>query len=374
MKQVNTALCAENRRSILLAVGSSEIGGAQKVLNAYIKELLKRDYSIVIVLPNGPLVEHLKSFNIKLYIVNFDSITILIKIAIILRKEKIAIINTYLTKCSLLFSFVNILFRIPIFCTLLNAIKHEKLNSIQKCVYPFLYYLLHKLCDGIIVNSEQNKKHFIDVAKMDGALVEVIYSGIDIDDIVRLESKKEEDHELIIGAVGRLSPEKGHIYLIKALTYIANIKFQCLIVGDGPMRAELEKYVEEAKLSNRVKFLGFQTNIFQTMSQMDIIIMPSLNETFGLTIVEAFALKKIVIASNTGGIPELVKDGKTGLLFPTRDSVALAEKILYAYNNKEETQKMAINAYEFFKNNFTSSIMAENTIKYYDTTIKRHSI
>jgi glycosyltransferase involved in cell wall biosynthesis len=108
------------------------------------------------------------------------------------------------------------------------------------------------------------------------------------------------------------------------------------------------------------------------MSQVDVVVMPSINETFGLTIVEAFALKKIVIGSDVGGIPELVINGQTGLLFPARDSSALAEKIVYVYNNREEARTMAMNGYEYFKKNFTSSIMAEKTIQYYESLIKAH--
>lgn len=359
-------------KKIMLAIGSSEIGGGQKVFLAYIREFLKRDCSIVVVLPNGPLVELIKKLDVKIYIISSNAIISVINIAMVLYKEKVDIINTYLTKCSLLFGIVNIFFNVPLCCTLLNAITHEKLGNIQKRVYPFAYYLLQKLCDGIIVNSAQNKKHFIDVAKIDEHLIKVIYSGIDINEFIKISNQRPDDHKFVIGAVGRLSPEKGHIYLINALSCLKNIDYECIFVGDGPLRAELENFVKTAHLSNRVKFLGFQDNVAKTMSQMDVVIMPSLNETFGITIVEAFALKKIVIASDVGGIPELVIDGETGLLFPAKDSSALAEKILYIYNNKDGAQRMAMNAYEFFKKNFTSAIMAENTIQYYDPIVQSH--
>jgi glycosyltransferase involved in cell wall biosynthesis len=359
--------------SIILAIGSSEIGGGQKVFLTCIREFLKRDCSIVVVLPNGPLVELVKSFNVKIYIVNFNSITALINIAMILHREKVDIVNTYLTKCSFLFSLVNIMFRVPLCCTLLNAITHEKLGKLQKRVYPIAYYLLYKLCDGIIVNSEQNRKHFIDIARMDGNLVKVIYSGIDVEEFQGIQNQRSSDHKIVIGAIGRLSPEKGHVYLIKALTHLTNIDFECIFVGDGPLRAELENYVREVHLDHRIKFIGFQANVAYAMSQCDVIVMPSLNETFGLTIVEAFALKKVVIGSDVGGIPELVINGHTGLLFPAKSSEALAEALLYVYNNREEAQTMAMNGYDYFTRNFTSEIMTENTVRYYETIIKGHS-
>jgi L-malate glycosyltransferase len=360
-------------KRIMLTIGSSEIGGGQKVFLTCIREFLKRDCSIVIVLPNGPLVELVKTLNVKMYIVDFNSISALINIAMILHKEKVDIVNTYLTKCGILFSLVNIFFRVPLCCTLLNAITHEKLGNLQKRVYPFVYFLLHKLCDGIIVNSEQNKKHFIDVARMDGNFIKVIYSGIDLDEFQAFENQQPGNHKFVIGAIGRLSQEKGHIYLIEALTHITNIDYECIIVGDGPLRAKLENYVREVHLDERIIFIGFQSDVASALSQMDVVIMPSLNETFGLTIVEAFALKKVVIGSDVGGIPELIINGQTGLIFPAKDSSALAERILYVYNNKEEAQTMAMNGHDYFMKNFTSTIMAEKTIQYYESLSNAHS-
>ena len=360
-------------KRLMLAIGSSEIGGGQKVFLTCMRELLKRGYTIVAVLPNGPLVELVKSLDVRFHIVNFHSITALAKIALILHREKIDIVNPYLTKCSFLFSLVNIFYRVPLCCTLLNAITHEKTGTLQKRVYPFVYSLLQTLCDGIIVNSEQNKKHFMDVAGMDGHFIKVIYSGIDVDAFQGMQNQAPRDPAFVIGAIGRLSPEKGHIFLIKALTHLTDIDFKCIFVGDGPLRAELEYYVRDVHLDHRIKFMGFQADVASAMSQCDVIVMPSLNETFGLTIVEAFALKKVVIGSDVGGIPELVINGHTGLLFPARNSEALAEALRYVYNNREEAQTMAMNGYDYFTRNFTSEIMTENTVRYYETIVKGHS-
>lgn len=358
-------------KKILFAIGSSEIGGGQKLFLATVKEFLRRNYSLVIVLPNGPLVEEIKTLGIKFHIVHFHSIKSLLKIAFIVRFEKIDVINAYLTKCSLFFALVNIIFRVPLCCTLLNAITHEKLNKLQKMVYPLFYYLLYKLADGIIVNSEQNKSHFISVARMNANKVKVIYSGIDIDKFSAIKVDMPKSQKFVIGAVGRLSPEKGHIYLLNALTHLKNFDFECVIVGDGPLRFELEEFVRQEELNEKVSFLGFRNDVAQIMSSMDVVVLPSLDETFGLTIVEAFVLKKIVIASNVGGIPELVSHNSTGLLFPARDSVALAEAIEYAYNNKEKLYDIANNAHQFAINNFTTEIMVSNTLDYYNFLLRK---
>ena len=102
---------SQNKKTILLAIGSSEIGGAQKVFLTTIKELLKRDYLLIAALPAGPLCNILKSYNIEIHIVDFNALSSFSKIAELLKNRNIYIVNTYLTKCSILFSVVNIFYK-----------------------------------------------------------------------------------------------------------------------------------------------------------------------------------------------------------------------------------------------------------------------
>ncbi|MFA6357090.1 MAG: glycosyltransferase family 4 protein [Candidatus Omnitrophota bacterium] len=357
-------------KKILFAIGySAQLGGGQKVFVTTIKELLKMGCQITVILPDKSLASFLKSLDIKIYIIDFRSIKCLASICKILKESDFDIINTYLPKCSLLVSFVNLFYRRPICCTLLNAIIHEKLNWFQKNIYPLLYFILSKMCDGFIVNSEHNKQHFMKVSGIDGNFIKVIYSGIDLDEFMNVPEEVRMKGKLVLGYVGRLSPEKGPDYLLKSLAYLKDINYECLIVGDGPMRGELEKYAVVNGLGRRVKFLGYQDEIARFINKMDIVVVPSLNETFGLTIIETFALKKPVIASNVGGIPEVVIQGVTGFLFPAKDPLALSECVLRAYNNKEEIKVMGSRAYEYVVQNFSSSIMAKNTFDYLKTLV-----
>ena len=357
-----------------MAIGSSEIGGGQKVFLTYIKEYLKRGYSVDITLPAGPLAERIKAYDCPMHLIDLSSPLCLLAIAKIIRQGHYDIINTFLTKCSLLISLVNLWFRVPLCCTLLNAITRENLGMIQKRIYPLFYFLLNKMSRGIIVNSEQNKKHYIEVAKMNENTVEVIYSGIDVDEFLSRSGCEPSGDKYVIGAVGRLSDEKGHIYLLRALKHINDMDFECLIVGDGPLRSRLESYVRNEGLIEKVRFLGFQDHVAAIMSRMDIVVMPSLSETFGITIIEAFVLRKLVIASAVGGIPELVKNNITGFLYPAKDSLALAETIKYAYRHKFKVEQIVNSAFAFAMTSFTGAVMAENTLSYYDALCRRKQL
>lgn len=128
---------------------------------------------------------------------------------------------------------------------------------------------------------------------------------------------------------GRLSKEKGIDILLSALS-LANRKIKLKIIGSGPEEENLKKMVKDLKLGSRVKFLGpkFGEELFLEVKKAQVIFIPSIwLENMPLTLLEAMMLKKVVIASNTGGLPELIKDGQTGFLFKRGDDQDLARVI-----------------------------------------------
>lgn len=357
-------------RNILLAIGCSKIGGAQRVFATIAKGLVNEGHNVTVVLPEGPLAIMLRKENILTLSINYKSIQGIRTIAGLLKHKKIDIINTHLTNCSFLFSVINIFFRKKICCSLHNAIIHEGLGRLQRRIYPFLYFLIYKFSNGIIVNSENNKQHFIRTACISPEYIRVIYNGIDTSEYVddKIDSR-QRDGKFQIGFIGRLSVEKGVIYLIEALSELKGIDFECVIIGEGPLREELEVAVASKGLSSKVKFIGFQQNVTPFFAQMDVFILPSLNEVLPITIIEAFALKVITIAAEVGGVPDLITHGKTGLLFPVKDTKKLSENIEWIHNNNNERQQMVENAYAKFIQSFTSDVMLRQIVNYYNHII-----
>jgi glycosyltransferase involved in cell wall biosynthesis len=260
-------------------------------------------------------------------------------------------------------------------CSLHNAVIHEGLNTIERLIYPFIYFFIYKFSDGIIVNSESNKQHFRDVAHISANHIKVVYNGIDASEYkVGKKVSKVKGGKFQIGYIGRLSIEKGVIYLIEALSHLDDIDYECVIIGEGPLRHELEDIVISKGLKSKVKFLGFQQNVTPFFSEMDVFVLPSLNEVLPITIIEAFAHKVITIASEVGGVPDLITHGKTGLLFPAKDIDILLENIKFVYTNLGEKQKMVDNAYEKFIQSFSSDVMLREISNYFDFIISQKVI
>jgi D-inositol-3-phosphate glycosyltransferase len=142
----------------------------------------------------------------------------------------------------------------------------------------------------------------------------------------------------IIGVLGRLDPGKGQEILVRAISEIVKRHPEILLViagdetaGELGYKTYLEKICKAIGVDQNVKFLPFTDAVPQLMAALDIFVLPSFGETYGLVVIEAMSMEKPVIATNAGGLPEILTDGKTGLLIEPRNVDALAntiEKIL----------------------------------------------
>lgn len=130
--------------------------------------------------------------------------------------------------------------------------------------------------------------------------------------------------------VGRLIPVKGHLVLFRAVAQ-ARARLPGLmldVAGHGPLEPALRAYVRELGLSEAVRFLGFVSPVQAAVERAAVVVVPSLGEGFGMVALEAMERGRAVIASDVGGLPEIVADGETGLVVPAGDTEALAEAIV----------------------------------------------
>lgn len=145
----------------------------------------------------------------------------------------------------------------------------------------------------------------------------------------RDQLSSEYGNKLIIFCPARLVPIKGHKHLFEALYLLSRERddFICLIAGEGIQLDPLKNTVEELGLQGQIRFLGKRRDVPQLMKISDVVVLPSLHETFPLVLLEAQLCEKPVLSTNVGGIPEIVNDGHNGLLVPPGNSQALADKL-----------------------------------------------
>ncbi|MBC7878296.1 MAG: glycosyltransferase [Anaerolineales bacterium] len=173
--------------------------------------------------------------------------------------------------------------------------------------------------------------------------IKVIHCGIDP---AKFQNKPPQrlTGPFNIICVGRLEKIKGHKYLIEALAQLKehNIDFVCQLVGDGELRAEIQKQIYRLNLEQNVILLGFQPHekVIELVSQADVLVLPSLSEGIPVAAMEGMASGVAVIATAVTGVSELVEDSITGLLVPSQNSTALTEAIVEMYKSPEFRQKL----------------------------------
>ena len=221
-------------------------------------------------------------------------------------------------------------------------------------------FLYRRIITRMIANSEETKRSILanNPKLIHPSKIQVIYPGIELIDREKLKQKqiyKRKDGEIILGNAGRLSEEKGQIYLIHLAEILKErgIKFRILVAGTGKLKTWLKKQARQRKVHKEVLFLGFIDNVEQFYMDIDIFLLTSLWEGFGYVMVEAMAEKKPVIAFDIKSSAEVVHNGKTGFLVPRGNVEAMAQKVIELAENEKLRQEFGNKGYERVESLFT---------------------
>ncbi|THE12304.1 glycosyltransferase family 1 protein [Bacillus timonensis] len=173
-----------------------------------------------------------------------------------------------------------------------------------------------------------------------------------------------------VSVVGRLREEKGHKFLLKSLAEMnrlyPSVKWECNIFGEGPLEQELQKLSEQLEISDKVIFKGFATNKDDIYLNSDIIVVPSSNEALSYVAIEALAYSRVVVATNVGGLPEVIIDGETGILVDYGNTEQMASKLAEVITNKDLYYRLSVQGYSYFHEHFTIEKMIHDTTKLYN--------
>lgn len=297
------------------------------------------------------------------------------KINAIVKKYKVAIIHTHGYKTTLLGFIIAKMNNIPIIVT-----QHLWLwaKSFKLKMYIKLEALIMRFIPRVVAVSEQIKREMIKNG-VSPEKVTVIDNGINIDkycnsaDISNLKQQLNlPDKALIVGTLARLSKQKGIIYLLEAVVIILekvpNTHF--LIVGDGPLRNELQDFTEDLGISENIHFLKFRMDCERLLKIMDIFVLSSIDEGLPMALLEAMATKIPVVVTTVGSISNVIKNNENGCLVEPRNSKELAEKIIYLLNNEQKRKELSEKAFKTVVNNYSSDAMCKEYLKIYDEVLK----
>ena len=340
---------------ILHLLSSGGVGGIE-VLCRDIAHFSKKEHEFCFLYNGGSIAEEMQKDNIPVYCFYSQNIFVrvisLLKLVqknkystVIVHHEGIGIYTFYLI---LTYFFKNIKFIKYLHCSFEKQYFYQG-NKIKDWLnYQTLKQTL-KRSEHIIAVSEYAKNSYCKEVYCDANKISVIYNGIKIPDINNdRDLKQRRERKLRLLYIGRLVEVKGIRVLLQAIKILQDkgMFVELDILGEGPQREEFEKLSIDWKIDNKVYFHGQKLQKQEFYDKTDIFIYPSVwQEAFGISIVEAMAQGKICIASMSGGIPEIIEDGRDGFLFPIADAEALAgiiQNIIWQYDYGK--QREIINA------------------------------
>ncbi len=370
-------------KKILFYTDSPQIGGAELQIYLLAKFLNKEKFRVTLACSNFKQLDNWsKKFEsegieiIRLNVKGKHDIKHLSELKKIIKEKEIDLLHVHVwNPASCRYAFLAATkTKTPIITT-----EHDpfKLSTIKNL---FKKYTLNKI-SKIITISENNKKLLEELYPKHKNKIVMIHNGIDTtwwkSQLIRFTAKdrkkiKEEvffakENTLIITSIAELHERKGQKYLIEAIPNLieeySNIKI--VFIGEGKERKNLEKLVKKLKIEKHVTFTGRQKDIPQLLKASDIFVLPSKREAFGLVNLEAMLIPLAIIASNVGGIPEIVKNGETGILVQPKNSDALSKAIKKLIASPELRKKMANAGHKRILENFDAKIMAQNYEKVY---------
>lgn len=320
---------------VLLVVTGLTMGGAEKVVTHLADALVASGCQVLLVYMKGPLQVRPSRPEVRLACLDMDGPSRLWAgyrtFRSLIREFDPDIVHSHMFHATMLARMMRL--TVPIRCNI--STMHTAYDGGR------LRALAYRLTDGLADISTNVSCEAVEAFVANGAVkpgrMITVHNGIAVDEfqpapaaraLVREDFAVEPGCKLFVAA-GRLGWSKDYPNMFQALARLPDdVRFKLLIAGDGPLRPDLEAQVAELGLASKVQFLGIRSDIPHLMSAADVFVLSSAGEGFGLVVAEAMACECVVVATDSGGVREVL--GDAGFLVPSRDPGALAASIVAA--------------------------------------------
>lgn len=362
--------------NILQILPELNLGGVETGTLDLARHLVKLGHKAVVVSAGGQLVGELESCGAIHYQLPVDKKSFLSilkmtpRLAEIIKKEKIDIVHARS--------------RVPAWIAYF-ATRKTNTVLITTC---HGYYKKHKFSQvmgwgkRVIVLSNIIARHMIDDFGVLPEYVRLVPRSVDLEKFKYADPIAKRGKEFHIGFISRITPLKGHLYFIKAMARVARVfpHFKIWIVGDASSSKEAYKeqvqvLVKRLGLWHCTEFLGIQRDIPGILSHLDILVLATVtHEAFGRVIIEAQASGVPVVATEVGGVVDIIENGQNGLLVPPADPQSMAEAVIKIFRDPALALKLAENAYKIVQEKYNVGLMVKNTLDVYKDALSNKEI
>ena len=363
--------------------GSAAYGGGERYLELLFDHLDRTRYRALLICPaTGPFVGRMKKRGVETHLVHlaplFNPLAFW-RLTRLLARERVTILQTHGARANFYGRIAGRLAGVPvIISTVHNSLKDYEVRSLRRGLYTFLLRLTLPLVHQIICVSDANRRDLIEECPAAAAKTHTVYNGVDPLAFTSQPDRQRVRQELgviqgpVLITIARLTEQKGHRYLLRALPRLLETWPQlcCVFVGEGELLDALHRITIDLVVERACRFVGVREDIADILAAADLFVLPSLSEGFPFVLLEALAMGLPVVASQVNGVPELIEDHKTGLLVPPRDSQALATAIREVLSDSTAASKMGAAGRAVVQERFTVDRMVANTTAIFDAAMQ----
>ncbi len=374
--------------NLLYVITKLELGGAQKQLLSLIRHLDKNRFRLFLfttedglLLPEALSINGLtikKSICLERPINPLKDLFALIEIYRFIKKNNIEIVHTHSSKAGILGRLAARVAKVRI---ILHTVHGWSFNDYQpraeRLFFIWLERLSARFSDKLVVASNYDRQKGLDnhIGKKNKySLIRysVDYTEFNIKDQNIREELGINPNDLVVGMIDCLKSQKSPqdfirlAFLVKKFS--PHIKF--LLVGDGILRRSIEKLIEKLNLKNYVILTGWRRDIPRILSAIDVFVLTSLWEGLPIAVLEAMASSKPIISTDTGGVKEVIVEGKSGFLVPSRDMNKMSQRLAVLLNDENLRTQIGQNAKDSLDSNFTIRNMIRRNENLYEELIK----
>ncbi|HMB96053.1 MAG TPA: glycosyltransferase family 4 protein, partial [Tepidisphaeraceae bacterium] len=294
-----------------------------------------------------------------------------------IKRHRIDIVHTNSLKSDVIGGLAARLARVPVIWHVRDRIADDYLPGPTAHVFRRLCRIIP---NRVITNSYSTLETLKIKSSFEAVVVPsgVIYDGTHIQ---RSIQKQTSGRSAIVGLVGRIAPWKGQHIFVEAANIVLKkyptTQFKIIgssLFGEDAYEQRLRDLVTQLEIGHAVEFCGFCTDVEQRIAQMDLLVHASTTgEPFGQVVIEGMAASKPVIATNGGGIPEIVIDGETGILVPMNDHIAMADAICRLLEDQELAESFGRCGRERVQSKFTIQKTVKKVMQVYDELLSRRT-
>lgn len=359
---------------VLHVITTLPVGGAERVILNTVSLLDPARFESVVccIMQEGALAEEVRRRGVPVIALNlmqgggWDS-KVVSALRALIRDERIDLVHTHLYHANLYGRIAAYRSKIPSVITVHNTYTTTKWHR------RLLNWFWGRRTSAVIAVSEDIKRDIMRWDHLPESLIRVIPNGINVERMASSLSREEARRRLnilpaqqVLVSVGRLETQKGHKYLLTALSLMAQrgIMPACLIVGEGRERSALRELVDTLGLADQVQFLGTRHDVADILRAADVYVMPSLWEGLSLALLDAMAAKLPIVATDVGGVRQALGD-ELGLLVKPEKPGELVDAIEYALTHKQEMDDKCNAAFDRVSEQFSDRRMVADIAEVY---------